>query len=230
MNDLDPGTFLAIVIGALIVVHIVFGIISARVASGKGRSADLGFWTGFLLNVLGLIIVMLMRPSVEAEARRRVEVEREYERVRTMQPPLSQSSYRTEDRGAVTIQRASDATDVRLPVTVLATPDDRAFGLDVLRDPTAGGVLHLWPEGGVHRVAFLNTLDVEICVLALDAKGVTTEILTLRPRDDANVYPAEPIACAIAVPKERFDALGVNVGDRVIVPRELRPLVWRSLD
>lgn len=230
MSDLDPDTFRAIVIGALVVVHIAFGIISARVASARGRSADLGFLTGFLLNVLGLIIVMLMRPSVEAEARRRLEVEREYERVRTTQSSQRQSSYPTDDVNAVTIQRASDSVEIRLPVTELATPEDRALGLDALRDLTAGGVLYLWPEGGVHRVAFRNTLDVEICVLALDAKGVTTEILTLRPRDDANVYPAEPIACAIAVPKERFDALGVNVGDRVIIPRELWPLVLSGLD
>lgn len=91
MNDLDPDTLLAIMIGTLIAVDIAFGIISARVASGKGRSAALGFLTGFILNVLGLIIVMLMRPSVEAEARRRVEVEREYEHQREGQCFLSRS-------------------------------------------------------------------------------------------------------------------------------------------
>ena len=230
MSDLDPDEVLRIVIGALIAVHIAIGIISGRIAAAKGRDPLLGFLTGLLLNVLGLIIVMLMRPSVEAEARRRVAVDREYKRVRSTRPSLPQSGYRTEDRGVVRIQRASDSVEIRLPVTVLATPEDRALGLDALRDPTHRGVLHSWPEVGVHRVAFWNTLDVEVCVLALDAKGVMVEVLTLLPHDDDDVYPAKPIAYAIAVPKERFDALGVNVGDRFIVPRELRPLVWRSLD
>ena len=108
MNDFED--FLWIVIVAIVAVHIVFGIISARVASGKGRSPDLGFLAGFLLNVFGLIVVMLMRPSIEAEARRRIEVEQEYERQQRSGPdPLCMRS----------TQRATDTR--RSPSGVLAT-------------------------------------------------------------------------------------------------------------
>ena len=223
MNDLDPGTFLAIVIGALIVVHIVFGIISARVASGKGRSADLGFWTGFLLNVLGLIIVMLMRPSVEAEARRRVEVEREYERVRSTQQPQRQSGNLLDGRNVVTIHRALDSAEVPLPVTVLSNRDLRARGLSLLaRDPTAGGVCYWWPEGRSGRIAFRNNQDLEVCVLAIDAEDVVEEILMLPSHDDADISPTKPVASAIAVSRRCFESLGVDVGDLVHFPDELR--------
>ena len=231
MNDLTPDEVLAIVIGALVVVHIVFGIISARVASGKGRSADLGFLTGFLLNVLGLIIVMLMRPSVEAEARRRVEVEREYGRQQTTRRTTRESHERPESYNVVTITRAVDSLSLRLPVTVLSDRNLRARGLSMLaRDPAAGGVYYWWPEGGSGQIAFRNNQDFAVCVLALDAKGIVEEILMLRPNDDADISPTNPVASAIAVSRQRFESLRVDVGDRVIVPRELRPLVWGGLD
>ena len=228
MNSLDPNAVLAIVIGALVVVHIVFGIISARVASGKGRSADLGFLTGFLLNVLGLIIVMLMRPSVEAEARRRVEVEREYERQRSGR----ESREDAEGYSIVTIKRTvGDSDSVQLPVAVLSNRDQRARGLGMLaRDPAAGGVYYWWPEGGSGQIAFRNNQHLDVCVLAINAYGVVEEILMLPSYGDADISPTKPVGSAIAVSRRRFESLGVDVGDRVIVPQELRSLVWDGLD
>lgn len=216
MSDLDSDEILAIVIGAIIVVHLVFGIISARVASGKGRSADLGFLTGFLLNTLGLIIVMLMRPSVEAEARRRIEVEREYER----QSSRRESHEDAEDYSVVTIKRAvGDSDSVELPVAVLSNRDQRARGLGILaRNPAVGGVYYCWPEGSSGQIAFRNNQHLDVCVLAIDAEGIVEEILMLPAYDDADIPPTNPVASAIVVSKQRFESLRIDVGDRVIVP------------
>ena len=216
MSDLDSDEILAIAIGALVVVQIVFGIISARVASGKGRSADLGFLTGFLLNTLGLIIVMLMRPSVEAEARRRIEVEREYER----QSSMRESHEDTENYSVVTVKRAvGDSDSVQIPVAVLSNRDQRAHGLSILaRDPAAGGVYYCWPEGSGGPIAFRNNQHLDVCVLAINAKGVIEEILMLPAYDDADIPPTNPVASAIVVSRRRFESLGVDVGDQVIAP------------
>ena len=216
MSDLTPDEVLAIVIGALVVVDIVFGIVSARVASGKGRSAELGFLTGFLLSVLGLIIVMLMRPSVEAEARRRVEVEREYERQRFRR----ESREDAQGYSVVTIKRAvGDSDSVQLPVALLSNRDQRARGLGILaRDPATGGVYYWWPKGGSGQIAFRNNQHLDVCVLAIDAEGVIEEILMLPSYGDADVSPTNPVASAIAVSRQRFESLGVDIGGRVIGP------------
>ena len=220
MNDLTSDEVLAIVIGALIVVDIIFGIVSARVASGKGRSAELGFLTGFLLSVLGLIIVMLMRPSVEAEARRRVEVEREYERHRSGR----ESREDAEDYSVVTIKRTvGDSDSVQLPVAVLSNRDQRARGLGILaRNPAAGGVYYCWPEGDSGPIAFRNNQHLDVRVLAINADGVVEEILMLPSYGDADISPTKPVASAIAVSRRRFESLGVDVGALVHLPDDLR--------
>ena len=220
MNDFED--FLWIVIVAIVAVHIVFGIISARVADGKGRDPLLGFALGLLLNIFGLIIAMMMRPSIEAEARRRIAVEREYKRQQAPPASLPQRSAGREDVRSVTFQRSADSTSVRLPVVVLSDREQRALGLGILRhDRTIGGVLYVWPDGGAHQVAFENTLDFQVCFAAIGLDGSIEEVLTASPGD--MVHPTRAVASAVAVPRGRFDSLEIGVGDKVVLPDELRP-------
>ena len=249
MSDLTPDEVLAIVIGALVVVDIVFGIVSARVASGKGRSAELGFLTGFLLNVLGLIIVMLMRPSVEAEARRRVEVERAYERRRrfgdTQVDEVAQTSEREtkpesrpwqrgvddvaqkneHETDTVTIQRRLDGATVTLavPVVVLSTPALRASGLNVLADKRTVCVLYVWPKSSRRSRRFLNpTATLEVTIVTLADNGKIEEIRHLRQGAYWETFSKRVTFSAIAVLRERFDELGLEVDDTVVVSEDLR--------
>ena len=220
MNDFEA--FLWILIVALVAVHIVFGIIAARVASGKGRSPDLGFLAGFLLNIFGLIIVMLMRPSIEAEAQRRIAVEREYKRQQTPPASLPRRSAGREDVRSVTFQRSADSTSVRLSVVVLSDREQRALGLGILKhDRTIGGVLYVWPDGGAHQVAFENNLNFQVCFAAIGLDGSIEEVLTASPGD--MVHPTRAVASAVAVPRGRFDSLEVDVGDKVALLDEVRP-------
>lgn len=247
MSDLDSDEILAITIGALVVVHIAFGIVSARVASGKGRSADLGFLTGFLLNVLGLIIVMLMRPSVEAEARRRVEVERAYERRRrfgnTQVDDVAQKSERETkpeslpwQRGVddvarkdehktdtVTVQRRLDGATVTLvvPVVVLSTPTLRTSGLNILADKRTACVLYVWPKDSKRSRRFLNP-TAEVAIVTLADSGKIEGIRHLRQGAYWETPSNRVTFSAIAVLSERFDELGLEVDDTVVVSEELR--------
>ena len=68
------------VLAFIIVFILPCGIATAYVLNRRGRSSCLGFAIGFLFGPLGLIIALLMRPSVEHEAKRRLEIEQEVER------------------------------------------------------------------------------------------------------------------------------------------------------
>lgn len=65
-----------------LVVAVVFGVAGAMILSGKGRSPVGGFALGFALWLIGVIIALLMRPSVEAEALRQEEIDRRRRRLR----------------------------------------------------------------------------------------------------------------------------------------------------
>ena len=247
MNNLDPDAVLAIVIGAIVAVHVVFGIISARVASGKGRSPVLGFWAGFLLNIFGLMIVMLMRPSIEAEARRRIEVEQEYERQqRSGSDPAAhatnveqerelqgrsglESAVHTTDayarrRATISIRRARYGDMVDLPVVVLSTPDQRARGLSILASEAITGVFYFWPEGGTHKVNFLNPYSrIEMHVAIVDVEDRIQEFLTLGVGGDSAIEPTNPIGSAIVFRAERLKDIEIDIGDTVGLPYGLRP-------
>ena len=220
MNDFED--FLWIVIVALVAVHIVFGIISARVADGKGRDPLLGFALGLLLNIFGLIIAMMMRPSIEAEAQRRIQVEREYERQRRPAPVARTTNADGHRRVIVPIRRARYGDVVDLRFVVLSTPDQRADGLSLLSEFITG-VLYFWPEGGTHKVSFLNPYsDADLRVAIVDTSGTIGEILLLAAGSDSMIEPISPVASAIAFRAQRFDSLGIDIGDKVVLSDELR--------
>jgi hypothetical protein len=52
---------------------LIFGLIGRYIGRDKGRSSE-GFWIGFLLGPIGLIIVALLQPTVEVEASRAQQV------------------------------------------------------------------------------------------------------------------------------------------------------------
>ena len=224
MNDFED--FLWIVIVAIVAVHIVFGIISARVASGKGRSPDLGFLAGFLLNIFGLIVVMLMRPSIEAEARRRIEVEQEYERQQRSGP--DPAAHATDAEGhrheTIPVRRARYGDVIDLHVIVLSTLDQRARGLSVLASEAVMGVLYFWPEGGTHKVEFLNPYSkIKMHVAVVDAEDRIEEFLTLTAGDNSAIEPTNPVGSAIAFRAERLEDIEIDIGDTVGLPHGLRP-------
>ena len=223
MNDFED--FLWIVIVAIVAVHIVFGIISARVASGKGRDPLLGLVLGLLLNIFGLIIAMMMRPSIEAEAQRRIEVEREYERQRRPGPYLAEYAINTEPtrRTTISIRRVRGEV-IDLPVVVLSTPYQRTRGFSILVSGAAAtGVLYFWPQGGTHSVKFVNPyVRQAIRIMAVNTEGTIDELLTLAPGGDSAIEPTRPVASAVAFRAERFESLGIDIGDKVLLPDELR--------
>ena len=236
MNDFED--FLWIVIAAIAAVHIVFGIISARVASEKGRDPLLGFALGLLLNIFGLIIAMLMRPSIEAEARRRIQVEQEYERQQRPKPdPTAHATDAEQEFGrqrqsvpgpatyaTISVRRARYGDVIDLRVMVLSTLDQRARGLSILASEPVTGVLYFWPEGGTHKVEFLNPYSrIEMRVVVVDAEDRIQEFLTLATGDNSVIEPTSSVGSAIAFRAERLADIEIDIGDIVGLPYGLRP-------
>ena len=222
MNRLDPDVVLAIVLGVLIGVHLITGIISSRIAAAKGRDPLLGFAIGLLLNIFGLIIAMMMRPSIEAEAQRRIQVEQEYERQRRPAPIARATNADGHWRVIVPVRRARYGDVVDLRFVVLSTPDQRADGLSLLSEFITG-VFYFWPEGGTHKVSFLNPYsDADLRVAIVDTSGTIAEILILAAGGDSAIEPISPVAAAIAFLAERFERLEIHTGDKVALPDELR--------
>lgn len=227
MCDMDE--FFWIVIVAVVGVHIAFGIISAIVASEKGRSPELGFLAGLLLNIFGLIIVMLMRPSIAAEAQRRIKVEQEYERQRQSVlspavPAAPAADAKLPQRATLSVRRVRYGDIVDLPVVVLSTPDQRARGLSILASEIVTGVLYFWPEGGTHKVRFVNPYSrIEMRVAIVDAEDKIEEFLTLAAGDNSAIEPTNPVGSAIAFRVERLEDIEIDTGDIVGLPYGLRP-------
>ena len=246
MNRLDPDVVLAIVLGVLIGVHLITGIISSRIAAAKGRDPLLGFAIGLLLNIFGLIIAMMMRPSIEAEAQRRIQVEQEYERQQRPKPDPtahatdaeqefgrqrrsgSDSAAHATDaeghrRATISVRRARYGDVIDLHVIVLSTPDQRARGLSVLASEAVMEVLYFWPEGGMHKVEFLNPYSrIKMHVAVVDAEDRIEEFLTLAAGDNSVIEPTSSVGSAIAFRAWRFEGLDIDIGDEVVLPDELR--------
>lgn len=66
---------MAVFVVLVVVWCVLGGVIGRVIGNGKGRSNE-GFWWGFFLGWIGWIIVAVMSPSAEAEARHNMQVAR----------------------------------------------------------------------------------------------------------------------------------------------------------
>jgi hypothetical protein len=65
----------------MLIFCIIFGIICAAIASGKGRSGVAWFFIGALIGLIGLIIILCL-PNLKQEQARQVYIEQENRRLR----------------------------------------------------------------------------------------------------------------------------------------------------
>ncbi len=56
-------------VGIWLVMAVIFGLIGQAVGKGKGQ-ASAGWWLGFLLGIIGVIIIACLRPDREAQGGR----------------------------------------------------------------------------------------------------------------------------------------------------------------
>lgn len=112
LQDFDPDTFDTTVLIITIVSKVVFGIVCAALATGRGRSPVGWFFLGMLLDCLGLIVLLVIPNLKEEEAKR----QRHEAQTRKLREQLKKERQVADER--------HQAHDARLGA------HDRALGLD----------------------------------------------------------------------------------------------------
>jgi hypothetical protein len=87
-------------IGPILAIWIVCAILGYGIGGGKGKAAE-GLVLGLLLGAIGVLIIAVMKPTVEVQAKRDVELEaaREAERERLREEGRAQA--RAEQQPAI---------------------------------------------------------------------------------------------------------------------------------
>ncbi len=126
----------------------------------------------------------------------------------------------------VVVERsASDLDDLVLGVLVADTPERQTRGMMYRNGlPAASGMLFVWADPIPRTGGFWNpNVPIDLDVAWLDADGVIREFTVLIAQDETIKRPAAPYVSVMEMPRGRFDELGIALGDRVVIPRTLRP-------
>ena len=226
MDDLLDDIELGILV-AWLIVSVVFGAIGAAMASEKGASGGAGFLVGFLFNAVGLIIVMLMSPSVEVEARRRIAVEREMARLINATPagtlPLKDPATAAEltspmrKLDAVVYGSGQSAGGLKVVENRIGTPND--LNGDAYESGIANGIgiWFVWPEGGERMGDFSNPhRHVSLVAMPLDQDGAVLELMRLAPLEES-MSPQHHFVTVLFLTEARFKQLGIPAPERIAI-------------
>lgn len=87
-----------------------------------------------------------------------------------------------------------------------------------LADGTPRGMLFVFPDERTRGFYMRDTI-VALDLAYARADGTIVELHDLLPLDETVVFSGEPIGLALEVPAGTLAAEGVDVGDRIVVPR-----------
>ena len=90
--------------------------------------------------------------------------------------------------------------------------------------PEQSGMIFIWEETRARTSSFWNpNVPIDLDVAWLDSDGSIMEFTVLIAGDSTNRRPAEPYFFVMEMPRGRFAALGIEPGDRVVIPSTLLP-------
>lgn len=110
-------------------------------------------------------------------------------------------------------------------VLVANTSDRRSRGMMYRSGlPEQSGMIFIWEEIRSQTGGFWNpNVPIDLDVAWLDANGSIMEFTVLIAGDSTIKGPAEPYFFVMEMPRGRFAALGIELGDRVVIPPTLLP-------
>ncbi len=115
----------------------------------------------------------------------------------------------------------TDEAEIELGVFIADTPERRGRGLMYASGlPPTNAMLFVFEDPPVLSGFWNDNVPIDLHVAFLDAEGRIMEILTLEARSREIRQPQQPYSYALEVPAGRFDALGIGLGDRLIVTLE----------
>ncbi len=123
----------------------------------------------------------------------------------------------------VEVERASGR--LTLGVLVANTPERRSRGMMHRTGlPEQSGMIFIWEDTRARSGGFWNqNVPIDLDVAWLDTDGRIVDFSVLIARDDETKRPSQPYYFVLEMPRGRFAALGIGVGDRVLIPATLLP-------
>jgi hypothetical protein len=113
------------------------------------------------------------------------------------------------------------ANGQRISVEIADSPEERAEGL-MFRSSLAEdhGMLFVFPAPQILSFWMKNT-SIPLSIAYLDADGTVLEIYDMEPHSLESITSRRPALYALEVNQGTFDRLGVEPGDRLVLPENL---------
>ena len=123
----------------------------------------------------------------------------------------------------VTIRRS--AGNLTVGVLVADTGERRTRGLMYWTDlPPRTGMIFIWEDALPKTGGFWNpNVPMDLHVAWLDEDGTVLSFTTLIAYDEQIKRPPDEYYHVLEMPRGRFEELGIEVGDRVLIPPTLLP-------
>lgn len=115
--------------------------------------------------------------------------------------------------------------DLTVGVLVANTPDRRSRGMMYWSGlPPNSGMIFIWEQTRARTGGFWNqNVPIDVSVAWLDRDGTILEFSKLLAGDETIKRPQQPYFFVLEMPHGGFEQMGIELGDRVIIPETLLP-------
>ena len=115
--------------------------------------------------------------------------------------------------------------DIAVGVLVANTADRRSRGMMYWSGlPSNSGMIFIWEQTKARTGGFWNrNVPIDLSVAWLDRDGTILEFSTLLADDDTTKRPGQPYFFVLEMPEGRFERMGIDLGDQVLIPETLLP-------
>lgn len=113
--------------------------------------------------------------------------------------------------------------DIAVGVLVANTADRRSRGMMYWSGlPPNSGMIFIWERTRERTGGFWNrNVPIDLSVAWLARDGTILEFTTLYAEDETTRSPQQPYFFVLEMPHGRFEQMGIELGDRVLIPETL---------
>ena len=159
--------------GTYLIVGVICGVISALIASAKGRNAFGWFFGGFLLGIIGIVIVLVISDLKQERARRDLDdIEHQRLQERLAQEKIKSETFRKHAAGRLDIHDGALGMDTRAIAGPDNSPDLLSDGKPVVLPPPNPSQTRWSYDQGGNTLGPVSEMEIKEQLLAntIDAK------------------------------------------------------------
>ena len=118
-----------------------------------------------------------------------------------------------------------ESGEITVGVLVANTPERRRRGMMYWSGlPAHSGMVFIWEQTRARTGGFWNrNVPIDLGVAWLDRDGTILEFSTLLAQDETTKSPEASYFFVLEMPRGRFEQMGIELGDRVLIPETLLP-------